>query len=313
MSTIRLALAQALARFGARESENLGNALDCIQRAAQEGADLVAFAENFPGPFTESNRYDVHQKMAAAACEYRVAVAYGTSLPATQCSGGYNIATVVLDAEGEHRGTYRRTHPVGPYIYRDSSEWNFDYVAADAFPVIKMPWGTLGISVCSEVHLPEVSRILALRGAEVILYPSGLLIHELGYTETWQTLVYARAIENHAYTATLVNLMDRSVGEQFQSGEETSPEGRGGTTRGIGMIASPEGILARSGEPGLLIADLDLDRVRFLRATAEELIVPAPYRTIPGHLSWRRPELYSELIRPTTDNGTGRSRSGKAV
>lgn len=61
------------------------------------------------------------------------------------------------------------------------------------------------------------------------------------------------------------------------------------------MIASPERVLAASHEPGLLTAELDLDRVRWLRETDEELIVPAPYRTIPGHLKWRRPELYGDL------------------
>jgi predicted amidohydrolase len=296
MSTVRLGLAQVAARFGRDESRNLDTAVEQIRQAALQNIDLVAFAENFPGPFTELNRYDVHDSLAATAREHGVAVAYGTSLPAPETPRCFHIAAVVVDAEGRHRGTYRRTHPVGPYIYRDSNEWNFDYVAADEFPVIDMPWGRLGISICSEVHLPEISRILALRGAEIVLFPSGLLVDELGYTEAWQTLVHARAIENHMYTATLVNLMDRGVADQFRpevDGEDTGS----GTTRPIGLIASPEGILARSAEPGLLVADLDLDRVRYLRETQEELIVPAPYRTIPGHLSWRRPELYQELVR----------------
>ncbi|MCR1781083.1 carbon-nitrogen hydrolase family protein [Nocardioides carbamazepini] len=295
MTTIRLGLAQTVARFGGRESENLARAVALVREAAELGVDLLAFAENYPGPFTESFRYDVAEAMAAAAREHGVAVAYGTSLPDRTRPGSYNIATVVLDGDGEERGCYRRTHPIGPYIYRDSPEWNFDYVAADDFPVIEMPWGTLGISICSEVHLPEISRILALQGAEVILYPSGLLIHELGYTESWQTLVYARAIENHCYTATLVNLMDRSVGDQFAPEGESGRPGEEQTTRGIGLIASPEGVLARSSEPGILTADLDLERVRYLRRTEEQLIVPAPYRTIPGHHGWRRPELYARL------------------
>jgi len=66
-------------------------------------------------------------------------------------------------------------------------------------------------------------------------------------------------------------------------------------TAGIAMIASPERVLCESHEPGLLSAVLDLDRIRWLRETDEELIVPAPYRTIPGVLKWRRPELYGAL------------------
>lgn len=296
MTTIRLGLAQTVTHFGEREPENLTRAVEMVREAAELGVDLLTFAENYPGPFTELQRYDVAATMSAAAKKHGVAVAYGTSLPDPTRPGSYNIATVVVDSGGEERGCYRRTHPVGPYIYRDSKEWNFDYVAADEFPVIEMPWGTLGISICSEVHLPEISRLLALQGAELILYPSGLLIHELGYTEAWQTLVHARAIENHCYTATLVNLMSRGVAEQFAPAEATEEVSSGTqVTQGIGFVASPEGVLATSSEPGILIADLDLERVRYLRRTQEELIVPAPYRTIPGHLGWRRPELYTGL------------------
>ncbi len=290
MTTITLGLAQTVAIFGDEETENLDVACRLIAEAGVLGVDLLTFAENFPGPFTERNRYNVDERIRAAAKEHAVAVAYGTSLPDRTREGAYNIAHVVIDEHGEYVGEYRRTHPVGPYIYRETPEWNFDYVAADEFPVFEMSWGTLAISICSEVHLPEISRILALKGAEVCLFPSGLLIDELTYTDTWQTLVRARAIENHMYTATLVNLMDQSVADQLGDGT-----GGTGLSSGIGMICSPERVLAQSSQPGILTAELDLDRVRYLRNTKEELIVPAPYRTIPGHLQWRRPELYGDL------------------
>ncbi|OUZ12431.1 hypothetical protein BHE97_01585 [Aeromicrobium sp. PE09-221] len=300
MSTVRLGLAQTMTYFGSDEQRNLENAVMLLERAATQGVDLLAFAENYPGPFTETNRYEVAETMATAARKHGVAVAYGTSRPVPGREGSFHITTVIVDAEGIERGAYHRTHPEGPYIYRDGEQWNFDYVAADAFPVVDMGWGRLAVSVCSEVHLPEVSRILALKGAEIILYPSGLLIDELGYTENWRTLVRARAIENHAYTATLVNLMDPAIGDQFNpSGVDLAPP-RKGITTGIGGIYGPERVLAESGQPGILAADLDLDRLRYLRSATEELIIPAPYRTIPGHMSWRRPELYEELTRHPT-------------
>jgi len=296
VTVVRLGLAQTMTWFGADEKRNLDRAVELVEEAGGSGVDLLCFAENYPGPFTESNRYEVESVMADAARRAGVAVAYGTSLEADDRT--FHIATVVVDSDGETRGAYLRTHPGGPYIYRDGPQWNFDYVAASAFPVIDMGWGKLGISICSEVHLPEVSRILALEGAEVVIYPSGLLIDELGYTDNWRALTRARAIENHMYTATLVNLMDLEVAEQF------APDGLGDVatgrtvTRGIGAIYSPETVLAESSEPGILTADLDLERIRYLRATQEELIVPAPYRTIPGHMAWRRPELYGRLLAP---------------
>lgn len=296
MTVVRLGLAQTMTWFGADEERNLDRAVELVAEAGGLGVNLLCFAENYPGPFTESNRYEVEGVMADAARRAGVAVAYGTSLDAGD--GSFHIATVVVDGEGETRGAYLRTHPGGPYIYRDGPQWNFDYVAAASFPVIDMGWGKLGISICSEVHLPEVSRILALEGAEVVVYPSGLLIDELGYTDNWRALTRARAIENHMYTATLVNLMSVDVAAQFAAdGVGTAEPGRT-VTRGIGGIYSPERVLAESDEAGILTADLDLDRIRYLRDTQEELIVPAPYRTIPGHMAWRRPELYERLLAP---------------
>jgi predicted amidohydrolase len=297
MTTIRLGVAQTETYFGTEEAANVEVAADLIRQAGILGVDLLLFAENYPGPFTEQNRFEVGAPMAAAARAAGVAVAYGTSLAAPDRVRGFNIATVVLDANGEERGVYRRTHPVGPYIYRDSKEWNFDYVAADQFPVIHMDWGVVGVVICSEIFLPEIARILALQGAEVCLFPSGLLIDELGYTENWRTVVRARAIENLMYTATVVNLMDHSIADQFAAESVGKPSPR--MSRGIGMIASPERVLAQGSSPGILTADLDLERVRWLRGTAEELIVPAPYQTIPGHLAWRRPELYGRLTAPS--------------
>ncbi|CAB4937905.1 unannotated protein [freshwater metagenome] len=292
---IRLGVVSAETNFGDEEHRNLPRALDHIQMASALGVDLLMFAENFPGPFTESNRYEVHEPISDMARAHGVSVVYGTSIERADAPGHYNIASVIVGSDGETVGAYLRTHPQGPYIYRSGPQWNFEYVEAEEFPVFDMPWGKLAISICSEVHLPEIARIYALKGAEVLLIPSGLLIDELGYTDNWRTLVRARAIENHMYTATTVNLMDRAVAQHFAPAALDLPQHGSGLTAGIAMIAGPERVLAESHEPGILTAELDLDRLRWLRSTEEELIVPAPYRTIPGHMAWRRPNIYGRL------------------
>lgn len=299
MDRIRLGVASTATNFGDLEHLNLPRALDRIREAGALGVDLLMFAENYPGPFTEINRYEVHGPISDAAREHGVAVVYGTSVEMPSRPGSFNIAAVVVDTDGTTKGSYLRTHPLGPYIYRSGPQWNFDYVEADQFPVFDMSWGKLAISICSEVHLPEIARIYALKGAEVLLIPSGLLIDELGYTDNWRTLVRARAIENLMFTATTVNLMERDVAMHFAPAQVQLPEHGSGLTAGIAMIASPERVLAESHEPGILTAELDLARLRWLRETEEELIVPAPYRTIPGHLAWRRPELYKALSEGT--------------
>jgi hypothetical protein len=64
----------------------------------------------------------------------------------------------------------------------------------------------------------------------------------------------------------------------------------------VGLIAAPEGILAQSADEGILLADLDLDRLEYLRSEEERIVFPKPYQAIPGVLRWRRPELYGALV-----------------
>src|SRR5439155_1597775 len=139
--------------------------------------------------------------------------------------------------------------------------------------VFDMGWGKLAMLVFSDVIVPEIARILALKGAEVCLMHAGLLIDELGYTDNWRTLVRARAIENLMYTATTVHLFPEEFGRKYRQAELRLPPTGSHLTAGIAMIASPERVLCESHEPGILSAVLDIDRIRWLRETDEELIV----------------------------------------
>jgi predicted amidohydrolase len=299
MSRIRLAVAQPHTRYGNDEARNLPEAVRYVDQAGALEVDLLAFPENFPGPYRAGNRYEVIETLCEAAARNGVALVAGSSVESEPGSGRYHIIAAVVERDGSVAGVYRRTHPPGPYIYEDGELWDLPYKEADELPVFDLGWGKLGLVVCSEVFVPEIPRILALKGAEVCIFPTGLLIDELGYTENWRTLVRARAIENLMYTAITVNLFPAEFGRRYRQGEIEFPATGSGLTAGVAMIASPERVLAESREPGLLTADLDLDRIRWLRETDEELIVPAPYRTIPGVLKWRRPELYGELVRST--------------
>src|SRR5256885_14645468 len=304
MTQIRLGVAQPRTGYGANEERNGGEAIRLIRQAGAAECDLLLFPENFPGPYRERGRFDAVAPLAAAAKEHRVAVVAGTSAETAKGSNSFRIMAVIIGADGELKGAYQRTHPHGPYIYVNGDLWDLDYKAADEFPVFDMGWGKLAMLVCSEVFVPEIARILALKGAEVCLMHAGLLIDELGYTDNWRTLVRARAIENLMYTATTVHLFPEEFGRKYRQAELQLPPTGSHLTAGIAMIASPEPVLCESHEPGILSAVLDIDRIRWLRETDEELIVPAPYRTIPGVLKWRRPELYGVLTAQTATAGT---------
>jgi predicted amidohydrolase len=292
---IKLGLVQPRTYWGDDEPRNLDEAVRFVEQAGALEVDLLLFPENYPGPYRSSGRFEVVEPMRAAAARHGVGLAFGTSFETAEASERFNIATVLVDSRGEIAGVTRRTHPEGPYIYPGGDLWDFHYEEADELPVVDMGWGKVGVVTCSEAFVPEVARVLALHGAELCLFPTGLLIDELGYTENWRTLVRARAIENLMYTAVTVNLFPPEFADAYRQAPLEEAPSASGLTRGIAMIASPERVLAQSESPGILCADIDLERVRRLRATEEELIVPAPYLTIPGILGWRRPRVLRSL------------------
>ena len=294
-SQVKLGLVQPRTYWGVEERRNLEEARRYIAQASALGVDLLAFPENYPGPYRASDRYEVIEPMRQASADHGVSLAFGTSIETEPGSGHFNIATVLTNKDGTVAGVYRRTHPRGPYIYPGGDLWDFPYQEADEIEPIDMGWGKVGVVTCSEAFVPEVARLHALKGAELCLFPTGIVIDELGYTDNWRTLVRARAIENLMYTAITVHLFPPEFADPYRQSRVDEAPSASGLTRGIAMICSPERVLAQSEAPGILTADLDLERIRALRETEEELIVPAPYSTIPGVLSWRRPEILGEL------------------
>lgn len=295
MSSLRFGVVQPRTYWDMEERRNLEEAQKYVARASALGLDLLAFPENYPGPYRGADRYEVIEPMRSASARHGVSLAFGTSIETEPGSGHFHIATVLTNKDGTVAGIYRRTHPRGPYIYRGGELWDITYEEADEVEPVDMGWGKVGVVTCSEAFVPEVARLHALKGAELCLFPTGIVIDELGYTDNWRTLVRARAIENLMYTAITVHLFPPEFADRYRQARVEEAPSASGLTRGIAMICSPERVLAQSEAPGIMTADLDLERIRRLRETEEELIVPAPYSTIPGVLAWRRPEILGEL------------------
>ena len=271
--TVKLAVVQPRTRVGDEEEQNVKDATRSIEEAAGRGAQLVLFPETYPGPWTDRRRFDPLEPLAAQARASGVHVVAGTTERVPGTTDGYAIVGLLIGPDGRLIGKYRRTCPVGPYIYRGGRLWDFNYTAADDVPVFPTALGVIGMNICSEVFVPELQRILALKGAEIILLPAGWVAD---FNENWLTLVRARAIENLAITATCHNLI--------------------GDNPGMAMVASPERVLGELHEEGILMADLDLDRVRALRQNAPIMSGTHEYATIPGVLGFRRPEVFTKNL-----------------
>lgn len=280
---IRVAAAQPRSHHGPEEERNVEQALSWMERAAEGGAELVVFPEGYPGPTNPANDYDALGPLGERARALRLHVVAGRIEPIVG-GQGHHVCLSLIDDTGAVAATYRRTSPVGPYVYKDLDIWQVDYVEGPEPPlVVSTRLGRIGMLVCSEVYVPELTRLLALQGADLVVYPAGGAINEL--LATWRTLLWARAIENLVFTVASQNLY--------------APD-----EQGVGQIAAPERILAASPDEGLLIADLDLDRLEYLRGQDARIEFPKPYDTIPGVSRWRRPELYVDLTEEAAEQAS---------
>jgi predicted amidohydrolase len=276
-TTFRIAIVQPISHPPGEDGANVADAVGAIERAAHEGADFVCFPETYPGPFRMPATFDPTAALTAAAATNGVHVVFGTIEPIDAKVTGnpasaYNLI-VMAYPDGRAPARYRRTHPNGPWIYTGGRTWEFQYVAGDEFPVFDTAHGKVGLAMCSEVYVPEVSRALALRGAEIIFMPAGVDKNRLW--ASWRTLIWARAIENLAIVVTTQNL--------FNHGQ-----------RGLAMVATPEEIVFESTAAGMSLVDVSLERLRQMRAARDEVGSSLSFGAKQGVLGpqWQRPELY---------------------
>jgi predicted amidohydrolase len=273
--TFRIAVVQPLCHLPGHDENNVPEAVLHVERSAAEGAHFVCFPETYPGPWRMPAQFDPTATMAEAAARHKVHVVFGTIEPISHKDAtAYNLICMAYPDGQVVR--YRRTHPNGPWIYTGGNAWEFQWVPGDAFPVFDTAHGKVGLAMCSEVYMPEVTRALALRGAEIIFMPAGKDKGRLW--ATWRTLIWARAIENLAIVVTTQNLFNHQE-------------------RGLAMVASPEEITFESTAVGRTLVDVSLDRVRLLRATRDEPGSSDQYAAKQGVLGpqWQRPELYDVI------------------
>ncbi len=272
--TFRIAIVQPISHPPGEDERNVADALRAIELAAHEGADFVCFPETYPGPWRMPASFDPIPAIVEAAAAHSVHVIFGTIEPIDQ-QAAHNLI-IMAYPDGRTPARYRRTHPNGPWIYTGGPSWEFQYVAGSEFPVFDTAHGKVGLAMCSEVYMPEVARALALRGAELIFMPAGTDKRLLW--ATWRTLIWARAIENLAVVVTTQNL--------FHNGE-----------RGLAMVAAPEQVLFESTAAGMSVVAVDLERVRYLRASRDVVGSSANCAAKQGVLGpqWQRPELYDSF------------------
>lgn len=268
----RLAVAQPAIESDLAEPDRIKDAVALIGEAGRQESGLILFPESYPGPITSGLEYDAGPEIAEACRESGVAAAWGRVEPTDD--GRFVTVVNLTDRQGREAGRYVRSHPATGDVHPVLSG---AAMAPGPEPgLFELDGLKLGVVVCSELWNPELCRVLALRGVEVLLAPAGGGFHRVA--ENWQLMARARAIENEMFVALTQQLFDGEFGSA--------------------LIAGPEGVLSAGTEPGLLIADLDLERARWLRSQDDSMQEPKPFSSLPGLLRARRPELYGELGAP---------------
>ena len=262
------------------EATNIAAVADLVEAAAGQGAQVVLPPELFSGPYfcktedealfalarptTEHPSVRAMQKLAA-----KLKIAIPTSFFERDGPHYYNTMAMI-GPDGAIMGTYRKSHiPDGPgyeekYYFRPGN---------DGFKVWELFGHTLGVGICWDQWYPECARVMALMGAELLLYPTA--IGSEPYDTALDTSrMWRRAMQGHAVSNCLPLVTANRIGAE----DGQSFYGHSFITDEWGDLIAEYG----GAETGVLVAQLDLARA-------------ARHRAGMGFFRDRRPQLYGRI------------------
>ncbi len=229
MKTVKIGYVQMTCE--ASKSKNLDKTLGKIREAAQAGAQVICLqelftslyfcdeenydnfglAESIPGPSTDI--------LGALAKELNIVIV--ASLFEKRAEGLYHNTTAVLDADGKYLGKYRKMHiPDDPGFYE-----KFYFTPGDlGYQVFNTHYLKIGVLICWDQWYPEAARITALKGADILFYPTaiGWSLNQDEATNkeqfhAWQTIQSSHAVAN-GIPVLSVNRVGVEAGVQFWGG-----------------------------------------------------------------------------------------------
>ena len=218
-----------------------------------ENVDLFDLAEPIPGPSTEL--------LGKVAAERHIVLV--ASLFERRAAGLYHNTAVVFDTDGSICGKYRKMHiPDDPAYYE-----KFYFAPGDmGFRPVQTSLGKIGVLVCWDQWYPEAARIMALGGAEMLVYPTaiGWESTDAGDEKERQLNAWMLSMRGHAVANGLPVVAVNRVGH------EPDPSGQTGgiTFWGNSFVCGPQGeMIARmgSGAPDNMVVSIDLSRSESVR------------------------------------------------
>jgi N-carbamoylputrescine amidase len=282
------AVTVAVAQFSSTwdKPANIAKAKNMLRLAASRGANIVVLPELFATPYFCQDQLIDHFALAAefqnnplisdfAALAKELSVVLPLSF-FERATNAYFNAVAIIDADGAVLGRYRKSHiPDGPGY----QEKFYFHPGDSGFRVWQTRYGVLGCAICWDQWFPEAARIMALKGADLLVYPSTIGSEPppappVDSRDHWRRVMQGHAAANYVPLAA-ANRVGR---ERGQGGELTF--------YGSSFIAGPTGEIVA-----------ELDRSEEGVATAQfDFAEIAKARTSWGLFRDRRPSLYCSLL-----------------
>jgi N-carbamoylputrescine amidase len=284
----------AAAQFasGWDRAANVAKAKALVRRAAAAGANIVVLPELFEMPYFCQDQAAAHFALAQpfegnpliaefAALAKELCVVLPLSFFERAHTVYYN-ALAVIDADGRVLGRYRKSHiPDGP-----GYQEKFYFRPGDTgFKVWPTRFAIIGCAICWDQWFPEAARVMALKGAEALFYPTTIGSEPPPAPAVDSRDHWRRVMQGHAAANYLPLVAANRVGTETGQGGEL-------TFYGSSFIAGPAGEIVAElgrGEEGVIMAAFDLAGIAAMRASW-------------GLFRDRRPDLYGALV--TADGGS---------
>jgi N-carbamoylputrescine amidase len=255
------------------KGKNIEKAAKFARIACEKGAKIICFQELFTTHWFPREMNKSHfllaepidgpsmTRMQTLAREYEVVLI--CPIFEKEEENFYNAA-VVIDADGEILGCYRKVHvPQIPL-------WEEKYYFSPGnlgFPVFRTKFALIGVQICWDNFFPEGTRILALKGAQIIFSPTAAAFAS---QKKWETVISSNAISNGVYIFRVNRVGSEEKQDFYGMSFCVSPEGE--------LLDKPTGM-----KEGIALVDIDLKMVDRVRKEW-------PF------LKDRRPESYKEIL-----------------
>lgn len=280
---IKVAISQM--KCSSNYEENINKAVSLVEKAKNEGANIILLQELFSNLyFCQVEDYDkfdlaeVRSKSPLIQKFKEIAKKYNVVLPISffEKSGtNYFNSLVMIDADGTDLGLYRKTHIPTGQCYEEK----FYFSPGDTgFKVFNTKFGKVGVGICWDQWFPEVARILTLKGAQILLYPTAIGSEPVLVRDSMPH--WRNTMCGHAAANIIPVCASNRVGEEKAQNSSM-------VFQGYSFIANQQGIVVEEMnriEEGIRVHEFDLDEIDKERVSW-------------GVFRDRRPNCYKEIIK----------------